>query len=88
MTPPPNLDDHPADYHSRTATAATVVGCVGLLIAPLAPVAIVLGIVALVHDRRRPIANKGFAVGGIALGTATFVAAGIVWLLIASGRGA
>jgi hypothetical protein len=87
MTSPPNTEDLPAARHSRLATAATVVGCVGLLIAPLAPVAIAIGILALMQDRRRPIANKGFAVGGIALGAATFVAAGIVWLLIASGRG-
>ncbi|HEY0008105.1 MAG TPA: DUF4190 domain-containing protein [Tepidisphaeraceae bacterium] len=75
---PPNIPNyqHPsqavyqAPPTSGLAVAALVCGCIGVLFFPLAIVAIVLGIIALVKTRDPRVGGRGLAIGGIAAGAA------------------
>lgn len=68
VAPPPAVIKQPPEKASGWAIATLVVGIVSLLLVPLAPVAIVLGIIALVQRRGgQALAIAGMVVAGVAL---------------------
>jgi hypothetical protein len=68
------------------ATAALVTGLVGILFAFAAPVAVGLGIAALVQIKRRNEAGTGQAIAGLVIGgVITVLGAGMIALIVAAG---